>query len=577
MNKKHFQTSFLFFLLLNFSNVLADSTSIDDANQRFIDEQRINDTLSTQSADENNQERAKYYEQSSATGGGSSAGKPNLDNLTDADRQTVNNYVHQEYIQEAMNEECNVDDDTQKACQGQDVGNGMVQALAQAYGMIVGMGGLGGDLKMRESGGDKSSTTGDGTNTDADTSGAETTAENGENSPKKDKKRHDYCKYVAIVTEAVSMFQQTQAQNALVDGEQSSADTAQKAALYKAARSHQERAKTAKIQFAGWGVTAGCYTAMLATGAALDWQLGVKLGGSALLTYFFKQEMDKHQDAYEKTRAIADKLPGRGDCNPVSERDCYCSMPSTQNDIRYCQSYLHDRMIAANSIRTTCVTTTMQADPKCACIATNTCFDQEFLEMTNIEGLPPTFSKTVSQPLASLTRGELTSGAVNAAGLVNSQAIRRALRDVDEKLGSKSFNPNKQQKDSIKAMLGSGLPRHVASALATSKVSKGALNKANAALGGRGGKVNIVRGKARSNGNVWGFGGNKYRKRSKKSRSNKFSKFGKKNKRQPSGKVINFAQKASARAQINQDSSRPIFEIISRRYQLSGFDRLNIK
>ena len=565
-------TTSFFFLLFSFAGY-SQSTSIDDANKRFADEQRINDQVTSQSADPRNKSKAKYYQQTSATGGGSSAGKPNLDNLTDADRQTVDNYVHHEYVQNAMDEECQKDKTTNKACQGQDVGNGMVQALAQAYGMIVGIGGLGGGLKM--CGGDSASKGADSAAKGAD--GAKKGTDGAKDAASGEKKtRHDYCKYVAIVTEAVSMFQQQQAQQNLMDGDQAKADTSQKAALYKAARSHQERAKTAKLQFAGWGITAGCYVAMLATGAALDWSLGIKLAGSSLLTYFFKEEIDKHQDAYEKTRAIADKLPGRGDCNPVSENDCYCSMPTTQNDVRYCQKHLHDRTIAGDSIRTTCTTNTLQQDPKCTCVRTNTCFDQEFLNMAEIQGLPPSFTANVAKPFSQMTRGELTSGALSAANNANAAAARNMLRKVNKKLADKTFNPTKAQKDAIKAMAGSGIPTNVAAALSTSPVDSAALAKAKSALGGAGGPINIVRSKGRGNSNVWGFGGKQQRKkRRKRKTTNKFAKLGKK--RSPTGKVIDFAEKASAKAQINQDRDRPIFEIISRRYQLSAPDRLGVE
>ena len=135
----------------------------------------------------------------------------------------------------------------------------MVQALAKAYGMIVGMGGLGGDLEMRSGGKDNTAeanqnpeSNSDGGAGSNDTQADSNEVKDGKGNEKKEK-RHDYCKYVAIVTESVSMFQQQKAQQDLLDGDQVKADTSQKASLYKAARSHQERAKTAKVQFAGWG------------------------------------------------------------------------------------------------------------------------------------------------------------------------------------------------------------------------------------------------------------------------------------------------------------------------------------
>ena len=315
---------------------------------------------------------------------------------------------------------------------------------------------------------------------------------------------------------------------------------------------------------------------MLATGAALNWKLGVKLGGSALLTYFFRQEMDKHQKAYEKkyARLLTSSLGVV--IVTLSPRLIAIALCLRHKMIFViAKKHLHNRTIAANSIRTTCTTDKLKQDPKCTCIQTNTCFDQKFLNMAEIQGLPPSFTSKVAKPFSDMTRGELTSGALSAAGNANSAAIRNLLRKVDKNLGNKNFNPNSKQKNAIKAMAGSGIPTNLAAALATSPLNSAALAKAKSALRGAGGPINIVRSKGRQSGNVWGFGGKRRSKRRRKRNlANKFAKLNKK--RSPSGKVIDFAEKATSRAQINQDKDRAIFEIISRRYQLSAPNRLGL-
>ena len=77
--------------------------------------------------------------------------------------------------------------------------------------------------------------------------------------------------------------------------------------------------------------------------------------------------------------------------------------------------------------------------------------------------------------------------------------------------------------------------------------------------GGRGGRKKVSRAKS----------GNQY---------NKFlKKFGKKGKGKTSSKVLNYNEAAMRNADINKDKNRPIFEIISRRYKVSGYKRLSIE
>lgn len=549
---------------------MAQATSLDDPNKRFADEQAINDQITSQSADPLNTQNRGPGKIDSAMGANSRNPDIDPDNLTDADRQTKDLYVHQEYVNNAMKEECEKNKDLEQACSGRDMGNGMVNALAKAYGMIIGMGGLGGDLKMRQPEAEAPTEGGAGSGTGAQAQGS------GSGTQEKKEDRHDYCKYGAMVTEAVATFQQTQSNEALIDGDQAKAETAQAAQLYKAARSHRDRAKTAQIQTVGWGATAACYGVMLATGAALDWNLGIKLGGSTILAIFFGKEIETHNDAADKIEAIAGRLPGRGDCNPITERDCYCSQKSTMNDVRYCAPYLQERQLAAGSIQTTCVTKTLQQDPKCSCVATNTCFDQEFLAGVDLSRLPPSFTKNVAEPIGRLSRGELTSGAVAAARTGNG-AIRKLLRDTADKNSDKNPRLNKSQKAIASALTSEGIPARIAAGLAAAPISDAALAKAKQNFAGNG-KVDLYNGRSRKSGNnVWGFGAKNNRRRAfkKKSKKNPFGKIGKD--RGPTGKVISFAEKAAAKAQINQDPNRPIFDIISRRYQLSAFERLEIK
>ena len=390
--------------------------------------------------------------------------------------------------------------------------------------------------------------------------------------------RHDYCKYVAMVTEAGATFMEAQSQQNLgFGGDVTTADTSQKAALYKAARSHEDRAKTAKIQFYGWGATAGCYAAMVATGAKLNWKTGLKLGGSALLAYFFQKEVQSHNDAADKVKAIADQLPGRGDCNPVTDVDCYCTQKETMNDPKYCAPYLHNRNLAATTIRSTCVNKQLQADPRCACVNTDTCYNQEFMTITTGSGLPASTIQDSSRAVNELSTGGLTNGNVRSAGLGGLNLARKQMKRLEKELGGNDPKLTKPgQKIEARLASNMGIPGRIAARLASARVPSGAMAKARARFQGKTKVASYRPNKRGKKGNVWGFSKNRRRSGTKKSAYSNVGK--KKKKRGPSGKVINFAEKAARRAQqINTDRDRPIFEIISRRYQLSGYSRLEIE
>ena len=530
-------------------------TSLMDANERMGQEQSHNEQFRQMHNKEG--DRGKKFD-------------PN--NLTDSEKQMSENYVHQGLIDEKMKENCK-GRDMEAACAGREVrhkfmgmDSNMVKALSKAYTMVVGMGGLGGDLKKRGADTGKSA---DG----AKDAGGKDGAKGGD---KKDDKQTDYCKYIAVATEVVAMFQQKSSQENLKALPENQ-DTAQKDMLYRAARSHDERAKNAKIQRNGWGITAACYTGML-TVAQLDWNLGLKLASSYLMTGFFQSEVKNHEKYRDKVLEIANKLPGRGDCNPITERDCYCTHSTTKNDPQYCHPQLHKNKIAATSIRTTCVNNHLKADPQCSCRTSNTCFDQTFMEFAG-----PGFgslSRGVKGPVTKLAKGELVGADGNLAALKNQGAIRNALRKFDSKAKPKGLS--KSQKDIAKTMKNMGIPARLAGLLAT-KPSSAKGNAFANGLNSSGGSYSPTTYSPRSRrgkgANVLTFsGGNNLRskgKKSKRSRATRNSRYKKKTKR--SGKILKFAEKAASEAGISQDKSKPIFEIISRRYQLSAPKRLELE
>ena len=381
-------------------------------------------------------------------------------------------------------------------------------------------------------------------------------------------------------TEGVALVQQTLGQKSIQDVPTNEA-TAQKDALHKAAREHENRSTQAKTQTIGWGVTTGCYAGMMVAGNASGaaWQNWAKLGASAILTVFFKRQIGAHDEYRNIVLEIADKLPGKGDCNPITERDCYCIQEETKYDPKYCLPYLHQEKLAKGTLRVSCIDAKLKADPKCDCIKTDNCYDKEY--MNTINGLQ--FGKAalggVAAPFGNLSRGRLSGANLSSD---SSKLFARAQSQL-KKVQAKKLNTgprvqlSKSGQAEEDALVKLGLNRSLANKLAASPVSSN-MKSAMGRFSGRKSRRYSRRRKPRNK--VLKFsGGNGLNKTKSRSRSknNFMSKFrNKKSKSRRGKKVLMYANKAKNQAQINHDKGRIIFDIISHRYQTSGIRRLQL-
>lgn len=550
-------------------------TTLQDSQTRFSGEQTNNETLNQQYQ----AERDAHYQKPISDTSGVLGDKPHVnydpENLTDTEKEISEKFVHQGIIDDKMKELCN-GREMEQACAGQEVKHDfmgmdtkLVEALSKAYTAVVGAGLGGGEFTAR--GASDAKATAD---TKTDTNAASKDGKYKEGKDDKDGKQEDYCKYIAIATEVIALFQQEQEQKNLSD-QPTNADTAQKDMLLRAARSHEERAENAKIQRNGWGITAACYTGMIAF-AEVDWNLGLKLASSYLMTAFFQNEVKHHEEYRDKVLAIATKLPGRGDCNPITERDCYCTHETTKNDPQYCTPYLHQAAIAATSIRTTCVNNNMKADPQCSCRATRTCFDQTFLKLTGDDWSGS--AKGLQKPVTSMMNGEMLDGAGDLGAINGQNAINSALRKLDAQ--AKPTTLTNKDKGVAKAINNLGIPAKLAGLLSQAPSSAKGNNFANGvqASGGSYSAMDYSGGNSGNDRNrVLSFsGGDALGSRRARSNNNS-SKNNRKAKKAASAEVLRFAEKATREADINKDPSKPIFEIISRRYQISAPRRLELE
>ncbi|MCK5883393.1 MAG: hypothetical protein KAG61_06875 [Bacteriovoracaceae bacterium] len=484
--------------------------------------------------------------------------------LTDQQKVMSDNYVHDGLSVRKKTELCEGNED---ACNGEtasllgQTGDQLVGALSKAYAMVLGT--SSGKVVM-------------GPKTDAKPLEGAKTAENREVS--------DYCKYIAVAGEAVGTIKQQMDQKNL-ENIPVNADTAQKELLYKAARSHGARAETAKIQAYAWGGTSTCYVGMIAYSAytggvtsagttAKD--LGLKLGASVVLTGFFGALIGKHEGYEKKVDDIASQMPGEGDCNPITDLNCYCTQPETEYDPQYCTPGLHDKELQTGDVRITCIDQAMKSDPKCICEESGSCLDKKYITDLSSLGLGSNFVSTNSETMRGITTGKVLAGDVAEAQINrNIAAGKNALKKVTKSMKPIRLNADQQKQADVFEKF--GLAKNVASRLAAMPVTpemKQAESKIRALAAGAEKGKKITK-KKRSNLMYFGGSGAAKKKSTKKKRFNPFAKLNKKkNNNKNTSDIMRFAKQAEADAQITKDKGRSIFEIISRRYQVSGQRRL---
>lgn len=512
----------------------------------------------------------------------------NKENLTDKEKYTSETYVHEGLTQRMIEKACGKDETLKKACAGADVdpefmgiSGTMFKALSKAYTMVVGAGGLG-ELEASEPAADGGNAQGGGQATGDAQAGGDKTGS------KEDKADNtDYCKYIAVGTEAISMVQQTASQqslNATPLENPNNVGNAQKEALYRASRSHKERSNNAKIQTYGWGTSTVCYGAMMLRPgiSTSSWKNWLKLGSSALMTAFFNSQVKGHQKYADQVKQIADTLPEPGDCNPVTERNCYCAQSETQYDPNYCQKEIHKKIVADNSYKISCIDDKAQADKDCSCRDTDSCLDKTFVNYLKGLGFNETMNKGVVTPLSKFAKGELVGGKLDTSDIAQAAMAKKTLEQLKDKMPNDSVSLNKDQLAEAKAIQSLGIPaalaRKMASMPYTAEAKKLGDKLAKAGIGGGTYNPSAGTGNRYNNGSVLTFqGGNGNRKSGRSTSSNiDYKKFlPKKGKSTSNGQVLNFAKEAEARAQIHhKGDNRNIFQIISRRYQVTGWNKL---
>ena len=485
-------------------------------------------------------------------------------NITDKEYDLSKQYIHEGINERIKAEGC---EGVEAECGGKAADSkflgmkaSMVQSIAKAYTMIMGT--MQAPMDLRPAVSEK------------------LRAKN----PSHPGNKQEYCRFIAMGTEAIAMAQQSMAQEDIKMKNNVKSGNLQKTSLYQVAESHKKRADMSKIQAGGMAATTACYAAMLYPGGVTFGSVALKLPAAGILTAFYTSQAMEHEKFAKLTKEIADKMPGVGSCNPITERACFCSEETTAfkdplNYNKYCvPSALHNNNIAQNAMRVSCLDSNLQADPKCGCLNSNSCYDRKHMVKVGSLGMSATTDKSYT-PFASMTQGSLLGGNLAAGSGAHFALAARSMKAVAIKHPLRGPLTNAQKLEA-KALTDLGIPASLAGSFSKSPMTGSAkknvakFTKMVASIK----KSSHLRGGKKGGDNVLTFKGGKGITQKKIGRSASSSK----SKKSGSGsgyskQILSFADKARQTAQISEDKDHHIFEIISRRYQVSGRKRLDVK
>jgi hypothetical protein len=397
--------------------------------------------------------------------------------------------------------------------------------------------------------------------------------------PDHDKKK-DYCMMAAMVWESVGgMLQQalqTRAENTTTPGD------AQLQALVSLQQTHKARQETAKYQAFVYGGVTACYIGMAFTGIQLDASFWIKSVGAGALTTLYGIKSEKHRIAAEKVGDVIDSMDWAGkNCNPWTRTTCFCS-ESTSKTI-YPDQYQEVCVLNKGNFDTPKVAlgcaavqgNQIQYDKECKCKQSNSCLKSGLKGYNPQYGMNTNIMNDVNKTFDLLATGEYDKGELDRATLKTmATASRMKIKGLDK---IKTPELSAEQQKIAKAM-SEYMPAKLAQIAAASqpkslsKIQEPSFNTAG--LSKLSPKIRQQLAKSIDAGYAKKGGGNS----SSGSDEPDFMMptFGSKSAEQSGGaEVMEFAEKAQMKAEITNQPSTPIFEIISNRYQRSGWQKLD--
>ena len=390
--------------------------------------------------------------------------------------------------------------------------------------------------------------------------------------------RDDMCIYIPIAGRMAAQITQQVGESDIMS-QPVATENQQKETYYRMADLHGTRKRTANMEGGVFAATGGCYIAQLTTGAKFNLNIGVKLGAAAFLSSFYFIKGNRHKRAEEFYRNRGDKWKyARGQCNPITERACYCSVKPERKSEELCKPPEYRNKVGKGPF-VSCVDANLKEDAECKCAENNTCFSQKLAHMAFKGGFGSAFmDMTGMKGLNGMYNGRYDEGALlGTSSQINARA-KKVLKEMAKKMKGPMPPLTSAQKKMAKELFEMGYPARIAAGMAKLPSSKKGRDRLGLAGLTRKG---IFRSAKRSV-------GSRRKARARYGKSKSLNQIGKKNKRRKgfsngrlsgsTSKVLKFAERASRNAtQIEMDEGKPIFEIISHRYRKSGRRRLELE
>jgi hypothetical protein len=335
--------------------------------------------------------------------------------LTDQQNDEAQTFVHQGIKDKAIEKGCK--DKLLKDCDpgypdsmGVLLPGGIENQIGKLYTVIFGV--------MPMLSGNKGGSSSGASNTTTPPAG-ENGAANGATPPAGDaakKTGKDYCIYIPMLYEGISFVTQMAGQK---QAQQETANLdAQLAALAQLKEAHKTRKKTATQQSVVYGATAACYVATMFTPAPPPNGMikGAAAGGISVL-YMMKAK--KHAKAAEAVQRVIDSLPKAGDCNPWTGTQCFCSEKTSPK--LYPGQYQEVCVLNKGNpngplSNMGCAVQTngqVALDANCSCKASNTCINSRIsMGRTNL-GLGANFINDANKGLSLLDPSQFDEGKLN--------------------------------------------------------------------------------------------------------------------------------------------------------------------
>jgi hypothetical protein len=509
--------------------------------------------------------------------------------LTAEEEFNSDQYIHQGVADEEYKELCNgegkysdicTNDDSAFSAGGEKTLEAMIPAVTKVYSMISMFGGSeftsqnvdksGNDLYKKE-GSTESVTQSDALDSNGDMKDGYSEDTDSQT---------DYCGYMTVAVETVgATFMMMQNKKTKENYVSTKPEARQAASFYALSDTHKSMGKASKTQGYMWGGITGCYGAMLATqNISGDWKIYAKLAGSILITTFHFKKSKAHEKRAKMLTAMAKKLPQAGDCNPFTATTCFCNEETSQRvDPANFKKFCIPKIIAdrtTNPEAFICVDENKKPDANCKCAESNSCIDK-VLKMGALKfGLAPNIMKNPLKGLKPVSGG-FGGADVDSATKQNLALGKKALAKFKpKKMPSLTDSQKKMALDFHKL----GIPKAASAFLAKTKTSGGNLpkNLASMSPSGSGKSLSFSNNKKGLKGKKKSFtsGGAKTSKKSK--RGNPFGKYKRGSGKKTTGiDIEDFAQRAQREAEIVQDHSKGIFEIISYRYKMSAWKKFS--